>query len=138
MGAMATGSGRKGLRADINVTPLVDVVLVLLIIFMVITPLLRASHVVQLPAARTAARGSAVREPVVLTIAADRSLWLQDEPLPDGELAALLSAGAEKPSLLIRADSALSMRDLRPLLRKIKDAGLHQIAFAVAPKQGAR
>ena len=126
------------MQAAINITPLGDVVLVLLIIFMVITPLLSASRVVQLPAARTAAQGSAARETLVLTVAADRSLWLQDKPLPAAQLPALLSGRAGERRLLIRADQALAMRDLRPILRQIKAAGLHQIAFAVTPRRTPR
>ena len=119
------------MRADINVTPLVDVVLVLLIIFMVITPLLRASRALQLPAAQ-AGVASPASEPLVLSVTADHKLWLANEPLPEQQLVAALSGRQAQP-LLIRADAALSMRELRPLLRLIKTAGLHQIAFAVTP-----
>jgi biopolymer transport protein ExbD len=141
MVGISTGRASRALRADINVTPLVDVVLVLLIIFMVITPLLRASHALQLPAARAGLQSASAREPLVLSVAADGGLWLQDKPVPNAQLGAMLAARQARhdpTALLIRADVSLSMRDLRPLLRQIKAAGLHQIAFAVAPGQGAR
>lgn len=128
----------RGLKAEINVTPLVDVVLVLLIIFMVITPLIRASHAVQLPAARTGAPGSAQLEPLVLTIAADQQLWLGHDVLSVSQLTAALSARRPRGNLLIKADSALSMRELRPVLAQIKGAGVHQIAFVVTPSAGAQ
>ena len=136
--SMDVGGSRGGIKADINVTPLVDVVLVLLIIFMVITPLIRSSHEVQLPAARTGAASSAKVEPLVLTIAADMQLWLGEDSIAATRLAKSLIERGGAPTLLIKADSALSMRELRPLLGQIKAAGLHQIAFAVAPKPGAR
>lgn len=130
--------GPRALKADINVTPLVDVVLVLLIIFMVITPLIRKSHALQLPAAQTSAPASSKVEPLVLTIGADQKLWLGEEALSVGQLGPALSARHGTAALLIKADVSLSMRELRPLLAQIKAAGLHQIAFAVAPAQGAR
>jgi biopolymer transport protein TolR len=138
MAGNAQDRGPRALKADINVTPLVDVVLVLLIIFMVITPLIRQSHPVQLPAARAGAPASAKVESLVLTIGADQKLWLGDEALAVAQLGPALSARHGRAALLIKADSSLSMRELRPLLSQIKAAGLSQIAFAVAPKQGAR
>jgi len=136
MAGLSPNQPKRALRADINVTPLVDVVLVLLIIFMVITPLLHANRALQLPTARSAVAGSALGEPLVLSVGADRQLRLANEPLPDQQLTAALSARAPA-QLLIRADSALSMRELRPLLRQIKAAGLHQIAFALTPWHGS-
>ena len=135
---MLPGRGSRALKADINVTPLVDVVLVLLIIFMVITPLIRSSHVLSLPAASTGAPTSAKIEPLVLTIAADKALWLGEESVAATRLGKALTERGGTPALLIKADASLSMRELRPLLGQIKAAGLHQIAFAVTPKQGAR
>jgi biopolymer transport protein TolR len=125
---------RTSLRAEINVTPLVDVVLVLLIIFMVVTPLLTRGTPVQLPAAVMAVRGAESLDSVVLTIAADRQLFLEAQPVTQDELAAELSARPNR-QLLIKADSSLSMRDLRPLLRRIKASGLAQIAFGVVPER---
>ena len=130
--------GPRALKADINVTPLVDVVLVLLIIFMVITPLIRQSHPVQLPAAHAGAPASNKVEPLVLTIGADQKLWLGEQALAAGQLGSALAARRGHAALLIKADSTLSMRELRPLLGQIKAAGLHQIAFAVTPRPGAR
>ena len=131
MVSLSTKRGARGLRADINVTPLVDVVLVLLIIFMVITPLLHASRELKLPAARAAAAGSP-GEPLVLSVTADRMLWLANEPVSEQKLTAALSRRAGQ-ELLIRADTSLSMRELRPLLRLVKTAGLSRLAFAVTP-----
>ena len=126
--------GRTSLRAEINVTPLVDVVLVLLIIFMVVTPLLTRGKPVQLPTAVTAARAAESLESIVLTVAADHQLFLEARAVTADELAAELAkrSGAQ---LLIKADASLSVRDLRPLLRRIKSAGLAQIAFGVAAQR---
>jgi biopolymer transport protein ExbD len=126
---------RTSLRAEINVTPLVDVVLVLLIIFMVVTPLLTRGKPVQLPAAVMAVRGTDSLESVVLTITADKRLFLEARPVTQTELAFELSARPNR-QLWIKADSSLSMRDLRPVLRRIKASGRAQIAFGVVPQRG--
>jgi len=133
--AGSTGDrGRRSLRAEINVTPLVDVVLVLLIIFMVVTPMLTRGKAVELPAAQSAERATESVEAIVLTITPDKQLWLETQPIREADLPAALgarSASSAGRALLIKADSSLSMRDLRPLLRRIKAAGLGQIAFGV-------
>jgi biopolymer transport protein TolR len=127
--------GGGGLRAEINVTPLVDVVLVLLIIFMVVTPMLTRGKNVQLPIAAAAdAKTEASQDAIVLTITADKRLWLETQKVSDKELVKELKERlAETPGIeiLIKADSAVSVRDLRPVLQKLKLAGASQIAFAV-------
>jgi biopolymer transport protein TolR len=141
MAGPAGDRSRRSLRAEINVTPLVDVVLVLLIIFMVITPLLSRGKPVQLPAASMAQRASESVEAIVLTITPDRQLWLETRAIDQANLEAELSARAAASSgrqLLIKADSSLSMRDLRPLLRRLKAAGLAQIAFGVVEPPRAK
>jgi biopolymer transport protein TolR len=125
---------RRTLKAEINVTPLVDVVLVLLIIFMVVTPMLTRGKAVELPVAQSAERAAESAEAIVLTITPDKQLWLETQPIRESDLPAALGArsvGSAGRALLIKADSSLSMRDLRPLLRRIKAAGLVQIAFGV-------
>ena len=113
----------KALRAQINVTPLVDVVLVLLIIFLVVTPLLTRGKDVQLPAAKTARQPSAA-EVVVLSVTPDRQLWLETRAIREAELEVELAARAGRGrELLLKADSQLSMRELRPLLRRLRAAG---------------
>jgi biopolymer transport protein TolR len=141
MAASIGNSGRRGLRADINVTPLVDVVLVLLIIFMVVTPMLTRGKPVQLPAAESAQRGSESSDAIVLTITPDKRLWLETQLIAPADLATALaarSASAPGRELLIKADSSLSMGDLRPLLRRLKAAGLEQIAFGVVQPPSAQ
>ena len=83
MAASAPGNGAQDplqakLMADINVTPMVDVMLVLLVIFMVTAPLLVAGMPVELP--KTTAQPIAqTKKPVIVTLAADRSLSIRDE-----------------------------------------------------------
>jgi len=126
--------GHGGLKADINVTPLVDVVLVLLIIFIVVTPMLTRGKNVQLPVAVAASAEPEARDPIVLTVTEDKRIWLDNQNLQEVELLPelkkmlLTNRGRE---LLIKADSSVSVRELRPLLQKVKSAGVRRISFAV-------
>jgi biopolymer transport protein ExbD len=139
------GLGREGFKADINVTPLVDVVLVLLIIFMVVTPMLSRGKAVKLPIAVAADGGEASQSTIVLTVSADKTLWLETKRIVPADLPGLLQARmAEDPNMharavLIKADASLSVRDLRPVLDRLKKAGIKQIAFGVVePREAAR
>jgi biopolymer transport protein TolR len=140
--ALATGRGAQDkLKADINVTPLVDVVLVLLIIFMVVTPMLTRGREVELPVAQAADAEHDTIDAVVLTVAADRSLWLENKKISPSTLAQQLKArlsGRPEQAVLIKADATVTVKDLRPLLQKLKLAHVTQIAFAVLEKRGSR
>jgi biopolymer transport protein TolR len=138
----AAGGKRGQIRADINVTPLVDVVLVLLIIFMVVTPLLARGKNVQLPVAGSVETEDDAQATIVLTVTADHQLWLESRRVSEAELVQELKrrtvAGLNQ-GVLIKADGAVSVHDLRPLLRHLKSAGVPQIAFGVTrPKGGSQ
>src|SRR5271169_5784722 len=88
------GHGRKGRRrvmSEINVTPFVDVMLVLLIVFMVTAPLLTVGVPVDLPKTRAKALGQD-REPLQVTIARDGKIYLQKMAVPEDELVPKLTA----------------------------------------------
>ena len=74
--AMGGGSG-KGVKNEINVTPLVDVVLVLLIIFMVVTPMLQRGKDVRLPQAQKTDEESKEADPLVLSLTDDKRIWIE-------------------------------------------------------------
>ena len=130
---------RNSLESDINVTPLVDVCLVLLIIFMVVTPMLTRGREVQLPVAQAADAEHDSIDAIVLTVAADRTLWLENKKVSPNALTQQLKArlsGNPAQAVLIKADATVTVRDLRPLLQKLKLASVTQIAFAVLEKRG--
>jgi biopolymer transport protein ExbD len=109
-------------------------VLVLLIIFMVVTPMLTRGKNVQLPMAGAADAKSEAVDAIVVTITADKRLWLETEKVDDATLVKELKARlAEAPGVevLIKADASVNVRDLRPVLQKLKLAGASKIAFAV-------
>jgi biopolymer transport protein TolR len=137
----AGGGGQGKLKAEINVTPLVDVVLVLLIIFMVVTPMLTRGREVQLPVAQAADAEHESIDAIVLTVAADHSLWLENRKVSTSSLTEQLKqrlSGNPEQAVLIKADASVTVRELRPVLAKLKGANITQIAFAVLEKRGGR
>jgi len=132
-------NGCDDLKAEINVTPLVDVVLVLLIIFIVVTPMLTRGRQVQLPVAVANVAEEEVRDPIVLTITSDKRIWLDEKQVRESGLSAELRqvlSTVRGTELLIKADAKVSVRELRPLLRTIKSVGISQISFAVLARHG--
>src|SRR5688572_1512082 len=109
--AMGPSSGR-GVKNDINVTPLVDVVLVLLIIFMVITPMLTRGKDVALPKANTKqGTDEPPRDPLVVSITADGRLWLETNEARgdtlEREIVRLVREAPGRP-ILLKGDRDLS------------------------------
>src|SRR5215213_3799123 len=82
--AIAVGNGRAGAKSDINVTPLVDVVLVLLIIFMVVTPQLKPGKQVQLPSAASVKDGPPPPPALVLSVTAGGEVFVDAAAQPAG------------------------------------------------------
>jgi biopolymer transport protein TolR len=133
------GPSGSGLKAEINVTPLVDVVLVLLIIFMVVTPILSRGRSVDLPTAASTETAHELRDPIVLTVTASKQLWLDTELVAQSKLVAQISEKLRLDpgrELLVKADSNVSLRELRPVLERLKTAEITQISFAVLAQKG--
>ena len=130
--------GRGEIKSAINVTPLVDVVLVLLIIFMLVTPMLTRGKEVRLPVA-TAADQHEQADALVLTMTADKSLWLENKKVDTDTLAEELTkrlAENARQDVLVKADESVSVGDVRPVLQRLKRAGVKTFGFAVAePKR---
>jgi biopolymer transport protein ExbD len=80
--AMSVGPRSSNIKADINVTPLVDVVLVLLIIFMVVTPMLQRGKDVKLPSAHKSEQQKKDADPIILSVTPDGQLYLERDLLP--------------------------------------------------------
>jgi len=119
-------------RAEVNVTPLVDVCLVLLIIFMVVTPMLE--HSVELPKTPSPGRLAAETKPIKLTIDyPDGLLWLDGKWLPEAELTAKLAAvkaRRDAPPLVVAADARLTFAAIRPALRALNAAGYKEVGLS--------
>ncbi len=146
-GIMARGGGgrrgsrraRRRLMGEINVTPFVDVMLVLLIVFMVTAPMLTAGVAVELP--KTEAKPlPADKAPLTITVKADGAVYMQETPVEmEGLLArleALAGAGYEQ-RIFIRADSSAAYGRVAEVMARINTAGYKNIGLVTEPPRGA-
>ncbi len=121
--------------AQINVTPLVDVMLVLLVIFMVTAPIIQQGVSVELPKTRAGPLASA-EEPLVVGIAKDGSVYLNDNPiaLPDlrGKLVAVNQARPDR-QVFLRADRAVPYGDVVRVIAAVKEAGISRLGMVTEP-----
>ncbi|WP_375421162.1 protein TolR [uncultured Sphingomonas sp.] len=128
------GRGRRAPMADINVTPLVDVMLVLLIIFMVTAPLLTAGVPVNLPDSRAKALDQD-QKPVQISLDEAGKLFVDDKEVGEatlpGELEriAALQAGGEPPQVFLRADRGLDYGRVMRVMGELNRAGLNRVAL---------
>jgi biopolymer transport protein TolR len=132
MGMAASGS--KGIKNDINITPLVDVVLVLLIIFMVVTPMLQRGRDVHLPKAHEIARDDAKGDPLVLSLTPDHKIWVEavqfDESAVEEKVATEMAIEPNR-RVLLKGDDSLSVGVVRELMDHAKKAGAKSVELAV-------
>ncbi|HZH12650.1 MAG TPA: biopolymer transporter ExbD [Microvirga sp.] len=125
--------------SDINVTPLVDVMLVLLIIFMVAAPLMTVGVPVQLPKT-TAAKVAQPKRPVVVTIDGHGQSFLDKEPLPqDILLARLKELAAQDPDqvVLVRGDQTVPYGRIVEVMGQIRLAGFGKVSLIAQAPSGA-
>jgi biopolymer transport protein ExbD len=116
---------------EINVTPFIDVMLVLLIVFMVAAPLATVDVPVDLPVS-TAERQPKPDTPLYLTLKADLSFMLRDKPVTRDGLGKALdeATGAKKDErIFLRADKAVSYGDLMEVMNLLRNAGYLKIAL---------
>jgi biopolymer transport protein ExbD len=116
---------------DINVTPFIDVMLVLLIIFMVAAPLATVDVPVELPST-TVTPQPRPDKPVFLTIKADLSLAIGDDPVAEGALASALNAatGSNKDQrIFLRADRSVAYGNVMNVMNDLREAGYLKIAL---------
>jgi len=123
------GGGSSGLRCEINVTPLVDVMLVLLVIFMVVTPMLRLELPIELPETK-AGTASEAADQVVLSAGADGSLLLNAVPVTKDTLEAAIRdvfARREERTIFLEADRSLPYATVVDLMDSCRAAGIHRV-----------
>ncbi len=134
-----TPSGGRGSRrtpmAEINVTPLVDVMLVLLIIFMITAPLLMTGVPINLPDSRAKALESP-KKPIQISIDAQGQVFVDDDAVTSAELPDRLSAiaakqtpGSDPQAIFLRADRALDYGAVDKLLGELNRAGLNKVSL---------
>src|SRR5262245_17633627 len=123
--------------AEINVTPLVDVVLVLLIIFMVTAPFLQGGLQIDLP--KVASRGLDVREGLIVSVRADRTVAIGNRVVPLADFdAALERAGGGRRPVFLKADRAVPYGLIVELVARMRHAGVASLGLVTEPPPVAR
>jgi len=120
----------KGVRSDINVTPLVDVCLVLLIIFMVVTPMLQKGVNVQLPETMKPDKMPESAKQLTMAINKDGSVAVEEKWIPNEDLKAHLEeihSQTPDKSVIIKADKRLKYKDVRKVMQVINEAGFSRV-----------
>ncbi|MEQ1718639.1 MAG: ExbD/TolR family protein [Hyphomicrobium sp.] len=141
MGVQALGETDEGgyqPMAEINITPMVDVMLVLLIIFMVAAPLMVSGVPVQLPKTSAAKIGPS-KKPMVVTLTNDGRLQIRDEFVTRDQLIPRLAAlrGSEGDTVVyVRADTKLAYGDVMQLLGQVGEAGFARVSLLSTRLQG--
>jgi biopolymer transport protein TolR len=125
-------------RSEINVTPLVDVCLVLLITFMVVAPMLNRRIEVLLPETASPKSLSGVRSQLTLSIKSDGNVFVDGDWVPQERLAATLKARhdvAPARLVVVDGDRRLQYRAVAALLQMVRDAGFDRVGLATDKRQ---
>ena len=140
--AFSAGDNGGGPMAEINVTPLVDVMLVLLIIFMITTPLMQNKTQIELPRAELKKKDDIAKlkaTPIQLSVKEDGSLFWNDEPITKDILESRLSSAAQlqpQPPLNLRGDRTTKMRTINEITKIAQAQGMLDIGYvATKPKK---
>ena len=136
--AMDLGGAKGGVKSDINVTPLVDVMLVLLIIMMLVAPLLQQGVNVKLPVASNTSDHPETQGQTVVAIAANKDIYLNAKPVREGELVRkvneLLENQKEKV-VLIKADQEVQYSAVMAAMDQLRQAGIEDVGLVTRPKR---
>jgi len=137
--AFSTGNESGGPMAEINVTPLVDVMLVLLIIFMITAPLMSHKVKVELPKATLNKIDDKplVIQPITITVTEQGNLYWNDQPITKDQIESRLSVEAQKtpqPAINVRGDRTTKYRVVQSVVQVAQNQGMRKVGF-VAEKE---
>jgi biopolymer transport protein ExbD len=137
--AFSTGNESGGPMAEINVTPLVDVMLVLLIIFMITAPLMSHKVKVELPQANLDQLDEKpmVVQPITITVTDAGNLFWNDQPTTKDQIESKLSVEAQKtpqPAINVRGDKTTKYRVVQQIVQVAQNQGMRKVGF-VAEKE---
>ena len=138
--AMDLGGAKGGVKSDINVTPLCDVMLVLLIIMMIVAPLLQQGVSVTLPKAANTVDKPETQGQTVIAIGANKSVYVNAKPVNEGELVTRVTELLENQKekiILIKADEEVEYSAVMAMMDQLRQAGIEDIGLVVDPKKGA-
>ena len=138
---MAMQLGRKGLNPDINVTPFVDICLVLLIIFMVVTPMLQEGITVQLPYAKnTEKHDDSDSVAIVVAVPNATTIYVQKKQIPRDQYQAEMTEIHDRmpdKAVLIKADRSMKYGDVRKVMIETNDAGFSEVSLVTEKIPGS-
>jgi biopolymer transport protein ExbD len=135
---MDLGGAKGGVKSDINVTPLVDVMLVLLIIMMLVAPMLQQGVSVRLPTAGNTTDKPETQDQTVVAIGRDRGLYLNAKPVTESELPQRLSELLENKTekiVLIKADEEVDYGAVMAAMDQLRMAGIEDIGLITERKK---
>jgi biopolymer transport protein TolR len=134
----AGGGSPNEIKGDINVTPLVDVCLVLLIIFMVVTPMLQQGVDVMLPQGSHAEKKPGEKGDLIISVKVDGTVFVGQHWIPDKDLPTYLQAEYQKdPSrtVMLKADKRINYGKIRLVMRAANDAQFTRVAVLTENQQ---
>ena len=137
--AMDLGGAKGGVKSDINVTPLVDVMLVLLIIMMLVAPMLQQGISVTLPKATNTVDKPEVQGQTVIAIAKDKGVYLNAKQIGESELATKVTELLENSKdkiVLIKADEEVEYSAVMAAMDQLRQAGIEDIGLITERKKG--
>ncbi len=137
--SMAVGDKKGGVIADINVTPMADIMIVLLIIFMVITPMLQKGVDVKLPVAGNTKERKDEAKTITVAIKKDSVTYLGSKQVPLAELVPQIKEGLEdlpegQKMVFLKADSELPYSEVMKVMDVCREAGVEEIALIAERK----
>jgi biopolymer transport protein TolR len=133
--AFSSNGKTQSAMSDINITPLVDVVLVLLLIFMLTAPVLQSGIQVAVPHTRMVSQLTEVH--LVVTIDKDQNVFLQDKPVNIHDLSSVLAQNPnnQKKVIYVRADESVPFGAFASVMDAVKQAGISNISIVTQPLQ---
>jgi biopolymer transport protein TolR len=135
--AMDVGGAKGGVKSDINVTPLVDVMLVLLIIMMIVAPMLQKGANVRLPVAANSADKPETSGQTVVAVTADGGFWVNGVRVPDTDLRVRVEdvlEGKTERVILIKADEDAPYGKVMDAMDELRGAGIEDMGLITDPK----
>ena len=136
--SMDVGGAKGGVKADINVTPLVDVMLVLLIIMMLVAPMLQQGVSVKLPTASNTVDKPEVQGQTVVAIGRDKQMYLNAKPVQESDMATKVNElleNAKEKIVLIKADEEVEYGAVMAAMDQLRQAGIEDIGLVTDPKR---
>jgi biopolymer transport protein ExbD len=124
-------------RSEINVTPLVDVVLVLLIIFMVVTPMLQKGASVKLPVAEEPPKKPEDVSQIMVVIEENKRIWVEKETTTEDDFPRLIQEQFQRnpgSSVVIKGDARLTYGDVKRAMMAVEAAGFRQVGLIAAKR----